>query len=250
MSQGAAEIDIIDGTGGLFTSTELWNIRWAVNYWGKYQFNWSPWVMHGYDVFAFGSVGSGPNSWKVELLTTSDQPGALGYHENAARQSTPHSTRGLAAASGLPLAKIFVQTAREAGIPPTEVLFHEIAEALVDPWVNEESRVRKYLRNKFWYIAEVGDPVQGRAYDLGAPYGRTTGIMVSDFAYPSWWRQKQGRAATSIAADLEIWRGGHPSYPRLEPFELAPEGYMSIAPEHEPENWSQIYGSRAQRHIT
>jgi len=244
MLQGKATVSVVDNTGGFFTADQLWNLRWAVNYWGKYQYNWSPWVMYGYNVFAFErAIGAqGVNTWLLELLNDSSEAGALGWHEDPNKGD--HSVRGLQSHNKLPLMKIFCKTSKEAGIQPSEVVIHELAEALVDPWVvNGEERKYLNVEKKEWYIAEVGDPVQGRGYDLGAPYGRSTGIVVADFAYPRWWLQPQGRPATSIASDERIWTGAVPKL-GVAPFELAPEGYMSVAPENEPENWSQIYGLR------
>lgn len=185
----------------------------------------------------------------MELLDTCDQPGALGYHEDrkfdsesvGPRKSSKRSSRGIAlhpqTEELVPLAKIGVQTSKEDGVQPSEVVGHEVDEMLVDPDVYDEAKIRKYLDSvsKRWFIGEVCDAVQGRGFDVGAPEGRTTGIIVPDFCYPGWWRQPQTRAATSFAEE-------HGLAPRVEPFTVASGGYMSVAPEAEPTNWSQITG--------
>ena len=86
-----------------------------------------------------------------------------------------------------------------------------------------------------WYIVEVGDPVQGRGYDVGAREKHETGIIVADFAYPRWFGYAQSRPQTSAAEELA-------GAIHLGPFAIGKDGYMSVAPEAEPENWSQIYG--------
>lgn len=232
---------------GTFTATQIYNIWWSLRYQALYQYNRSPWVEHGYatacaevQLLAPGApVPAG--AWNVELLDVSDQPGALGYHEDHAQKSSGHSTRGLAAGSETPLAKVFCKTSIEDGVQPSEVASHEILEMLVDPYVVNEAELRKYLDSaaKQWYIGEVGDPCQGRGYDVGAPEGNACNVpeaVVADFAYPGWWAQEQTRPSTSAAEEFKL-------APRLDPFVLAPGGYMSVAPEAEPTNWTQIYGS-------
>lgn len=232
---------------GTFTASQLFNTIWSLRYQALYQYNRSPWVEHGYCP-AIGDVApheGQPGAWVIELLDASDQPGALGYHEDVAHASTAHSTRGLAAGSQLPLAKVFVATSREAGISATEVASHEMLEMLVDPYVVNEAEVQKVLNKplKRWYIREVGDPVQGRGYPVGAPEHRSTPraeAVVADFAYPGWWGLEQTRRFTSAAEEFGL-------APALAAFQLAPGGYMSIAPENEPSAWSQIYGSDKKR---
>jgi hypothetical protein len=229
----------------------LFNAVWSLNYQAFYHYNRSPWVEHGYCEPCAGvhvlptGVPAPTDAWSIELLATSDQEGALGYHEDfGAKTSSPHSTRGLDA-NETPLAKVFLQTSEEAGVAWTEVASHEMLEMLVDPYVVDESRLRKYLNTaaKEWYVAEVGDPVQEQGYDVGFPEGHTTNVVVSNFAYPGWWAQEQRRLATSFCSDKESWHGAPPDS-NLAPFALAPGGYMSVAPEAEPENWSQIFGAR------
>ncbi len=229
-------IVVEDLTSSLFTSTQIFNVCWTLNWQALYEFNRSPWVEHGYCESAQSvlhlpkGAETPPGAWKVELLDTSDQEGALGYHEDQAHTSSPHSTRGLAQGSQTPLAKVFVQTSLEDGVQPSEVASHEMCEMLVDPFVTNESEVRKYLDTaaKEWYIAEVGDPVQGEGYGI---VPNVPEAVVANFAWPLWWGQGQTRPQHDQ-------RGT-----RKAPFELAPGGYMSVAPESEPSNWSQIYGS-------
>jgi hypothetical protein len=253
-SHPAVVITIVDRTSpGTFDADRLRNLVWAQRYQDLFHYNRSPWVERDLsapiaDVVLIGPDEQPPaDSYHVELLDTSTEPGALGWHEDEAHASSAHSARGKAAGTEQPLAKVFCKTSKEDGIEPTEVVSHEILEMIVDPWVTNEADIRKYLNpaDHFWYIGEVGDPVQDRGYDVGAPEGRPCGVpeaIVADFAYPYWWGQAQRRTAVCFCDDGEAWKT-LPAVPHLQPFELAPGGYMSRAPEANPEEWGQIYGS-------
>lgn len=230
-------VTVQDQTAAGIDPTALFNWVWALDYQAKYHYGRSPWVQRGYappaqvHLLPKGAPVP-PGAWPVALLDVSDQPGALGYHEDGAFRSSPHSARAVTA-SGVPNGKVFVATAREDGIDPCEVVSHEILEMLVDPYVANETEVRKVLDTvaKEFYIVEVGDPVQGNGYDIGAPEGRHCGVTVADFALPAWWEMAQTRPDLSFRDSVKA------------PFELAPRGYMSVAPEANPTAWTQIYGS-------
>jgi hypothetical protein len=173
-------------------------------------------------------------TWHIELLDTSDQAGALGYHEDEAfdsqsagpKKASDHSSRGLRAdAPEIPLAKVFVKTTMEAGEHPGEVLSHEALEMLVDPRVVSDVRTVIDPAKKQKVIVEVGDPVQGCGYLIGDVY-------VADFALPAWFGYLQTRNPTQMS-----WRSSV-----TVSFELAPGGYISVAPEGS-EDWQQVFGS-------
>jgi hypothetical protein len=250
-----ATIHIQDNTTpGTLSQIALHQLVWGLRYQALYQYNRSPWVERGYatrvqDVIVLpkGQVPP-PGWWLIELLDECDQPGALGYHENRAfsstsatgpRKGSDRSSRGIAlhpqTGEPVPLAKIGVLTSRNDGVQPSEVASHELLEMSVDPDVMDESRIRKYLdtASRRWYIGEVCDATQGRGYDVGAPEKHTTGVVVADFCYPSWWRQPQKRSQTSFAEEAGLAA-------RLEPFTIAAGGYMSVAPEADPTRWTQI----------
>lgn len=233
-------------------------------------FNASPWVERGYVAGFAGFTIIGRTApiptgcWVAEFIDKDpNQPGALGYHEDQAfdstiegmspeafaaahaigvtdihskrpRKASQHSMRGLAehpdTGELIPVLKILVNTTLADGASVSEVFSHEALEALVDPFVTQEASIRKYLDHatKRWVIGEIGDPVQGRGYTVA-------GVTVADFVYPSWFGLSQSRSYTSCAEQ----KG---TAPRVEPFALAPGGYMSVAPEHEPDNWSQVFG--------
>jgi len=174
-------------------------------------------------------------TWHIELLDTSDQQGALGYHEDRAfdaqsagpKKASMHSSRGLRAdAPETPLAKVFVKTTMEANEHPGEVLSHEACEMCVDPNVTRSVRTVINPAKKQKVIVEVGDPVQGCGYQIGD-------VWVADFALPAWFGYPQLVNPTQMS-----WRSSV-----TEPFELAPNGYISVAPEG-TEEWSQVFGGQ------
>lgn len=248
-------------TPGTFTPEQEHNLVWSLKYQALYHYNRSPWVERDYsapvaDVRLLAPGEAPPaGSWHVELLDTSTEPGALGWHEDEAHASKTgpsgaHSLRGLAAGTETPLSKVFCKTSREDGVNPSEVASHEINEMMVDPWVTNEAEIRVYTdpANGKEYIGEVGDPVQGRGYDVGLPEGRPCKVpeaIVADFALPAWWGQPQRRLATAFCSDTESWTGATVPAPNLAPFELAPGGYMSVRVKGG--EWEQIFGADKQK---
>ncbi len=210
------------------TPQELRDLVWSLNYQALYHYGRSPWVENGYAPPAHVGLlpkGAMPpvGAWNVILLDTSNLAGALGYHEDEANNDIPYSD-------------VFVGTARENNVEPCEVASHEMLEMLVDPHVNEVRKVLNKEKEEF-YIVEVADPVQGCGYDIGAPEGRHCGVTVADFALPAWFGMAQTPPGLSFRDSVE------------KPFELAPQGYISVAPANEPENWKQIFGATSNKKL-
>jgi hypothetical protein len=265
---------VIDKTSaGTWTGTQLRDTVWSARYAALFFHNRSPWVEHGYvgpiadvvllsptPVEGIPTVSEIPaGAWIAELADTSDQPGAIGYHEGQARvtkagPSGAHAERGVALhpATGeeTVLMRNFVATARQDSVYVTEVITHELFEAAVDPYVNNDSEIRVYLNpaDGYEYIGEVGDPVQERAFDVGAPEGRPCGVpeaYVSDEAYPGWWGQEQRRPAVCFTQDAESWVT-LPSVEQIVAFQVATGGYMS---RRKPGGeWEQQFGSKHADH--
>lgn len=258
-SRGTWKGPTVDHGIGAPAHKQLADTVWASKYAALYYFNRSPWVEHDYvgaiaDVQLLGPHDPIPaGAWVIELLDTSDEPGALGYHEDQAfskdshglKKSSGRSSRGKAlhpdTGEEIPLAKVFVHTCRQDGVPASEVLTHELFEMTVDPQVVDETLLRVYVNpaDGNEYIAEVGDPVQDRAWDVGAPEHRPCGVdeaLIADLAYPAWWGQEQTRPYTSLCEELGL-------SDRVGPFEVAPGGYISFrGPDGE---WQQVYGQKA-----
>lgn len=177
-------------------------------------------------------AAAAPESWHLEILDTSDQPGALGYHEEQAfndqadvgrlAKASGRSSRGLRAdAPELPLMKVFAKTAQEDGASLSEVCSHELLEAAVDPRPMREPRTVVNQAKQQKVIVEVGDPVQECGYQID-------GVTVADFAEPAWFGYPGARMS---------FRESVP-----QPFGLAPGGYISVCPVG-TESWEQVFGN-------
>jgi hypothetical protein len=212
---------------GTLTPKQLLDLVWSLNYQALYHYGRSPWVEHGYaqpaHVVQLPDGAAPPvGAWNIILLDTSPEAGTLGYHEDEGGNQIPYSD-------------VFVKTAEGDGVNPAEVASHEMLEMLVDPHVANPRKVLNSEAKEF-YIVEVADPVEGCGYDLGAPEGRHVGVTVADFVFPAWFGMAQTRPDLSFRDSITT------------PFELAPQGYISVAPEAKPGDWSELRGAdRATR---
>lgn len=222
-----------DKTAGGLDQMRVWNWAWCMNYQFTQHYQYSPWVERGYSQSAHclylpreATVPSG--AWPVFLEDTSPEAGALGWHEDyfasKVGPSGIHSARKFSAAGETPEAYVFVKTCEEDGVDPMEVVSHECLETIVDPYVTKQKTIKVARHDGKLWIVEVGDPVQGNGYEL------VPGYTLADFAYPKWWDLPQTRPDLSFRNSVS------------ESFKLAPGGYISVAPENEPEKWEQIYG--------
>ncbi len=156
------------------------------------------------------STQPAPGSYWMVFLDNSDQAGALGYHD-----LTPE---------GLPLAKIFVETANEAGEPVNLVASHEMCEMAVDPYIN---CAFQDLSGYFW-AGEVCDPVEAPQYAY-----QIDGVTVSDFVTPAYF----GYEYASGPYDFKGYASG--------PFVVLPGGYAQVfVPRF---GWIQITGDDASK---
>jgi hypothetical protein len=212
----------------------------------KNDYGGSPWVTDGLateiDEVVLIAKGAAPprDTWHLEILLNSNQPGALGYHEEQGavmkggtatdgvlRKASHHSSRGLRSDhSHLPLMKIFAETTKEDKASLAEVCSHEMLEAAVDPTPMKAPRTAANADQGRIYIVEVGDPVQECGYDIN-------GQTVADFALPAWFGIQQSQAPDQMSFRSSV----------AKPFQIAPGGYISWAPENEPNNWRQEQGS-------
>jgi hypothetical protein len=108
--------------------------------------------------------------WLVWLKTNSDVPGAAGYH---------------AAEGGAPFARIFVVDILAYGMSWTAVASHEIAEMMVNRWV-DLGIMGTYQGGVGCYTMEACDPCE-RFGSLHA-YGAGKTIVVSDVCTPAYFR--------------------------------------------------------------
>jgi hypothetical protein len=126
--------------------------------------------------------------WHLYFMEHSDQEGALGYHDEE---------------TGLPILKVFVADCERAGIAPSACASHELAEALVDPWLRRSEQDPK---GRFW-ACEVGDPVQSSTYEVF----EVPGVVLQNFVYPAWFGEAPGQLdhLALIKEPLEVPEGGY-----------------------------------------
>lgn len=146
--------------------------------------------------------------WQLVVLDTSDEAGALGYHDLSPE--------------GLPLGKVFAKTDKLYGVELSVTLSHELLEMLGDPNIN----LCAQANNGDIYAYENCDAVE--ADGLGY---RTEGVLVSDFVTPAWFSEDAP---------------GPYSYKNnvTKPFWLAKGGYISVFVNG---SWTQRYAMTAKK---
>lgn len=145
-----------------------------------------------------------PHTAVINVVGTSDQQGALGYHDE-----TPE---------GLPVGYIFAADDKKFGYNPGITFSHEVLETVLDPKIKDAVYHRAQHGDEF-HAHEACDAVE--ADDLGYAITLTGGkqILVSDFVMPDYFDDSaHGRAG----ARFDFM--GHLS----EPFSLAPGGYQIV----------------------
>lgn len=155
-----------------------------------------------------------PNCWWIVLLDTPDVPGALGYHD-----LTPDN---------LPLSKVFVKLAKQYGYSWTVTASHEALEMLVDPYINLTAFVQTTNTRGTLYAYEVCDACEDDSYGY---YIGT--VKVSDFVYPTWFEDSPLKPGTKYDFRGKI----------TAPFQLLPNGYISVFYIYNSSGWRAQYGS-------
>jgi hypothetical protein len=132
-------------------------------------------------------------AWNVVLLDTSDEAGALGYHD-----LTPE---------GKPLSKCFIKTDLQYGSEPSVTVSHELWEMLVDPYIS----LFDFDSNRRVFVAhESADAVE--ADDLAF---EVDGVKVSDFVLPRFFDPTARNSGIQFSYQHAV----------NQPFELAHGGY-------------------------
>lgn len=145
-------------------------------------------------------------AWALVLLDTADVANALGYHD-----LTP---------DGLPLSRVFVRSTIAAGQQVSVTASHELAEMLVDPAIN----LAATGPSGTFYAYETADPVEEEEFAID-------GVLMSDFAYPSWFEAFHKPGATQFDHLKRVRR----------PFQILAGGYMPV---FKNGRWTQVFGSR------
>lgn len=147
-------------------------------------------------------------TWLLALLDTSDQAGALGYHD-----VTPDF---------LPLGKAFLKTDADNGYSMTVTADHELKEMLVDPLCDRTVIAGSTKKNMAAYAYEVCDPCEDDKFGY-----TIDNVLLSDWIYPAWFDQ-------GFLGPFDF--KNHIK----QPFQLLPGGYASVLPLKKPGTWTQI----------
>jgi hypothetical protein len=186
------------------------------------------------------SAKRSPNEWVFSIVDTDAQvPDALAYHTEQNDDVT-----------GYILAKTILDNGGvllwrdEHTDTVASALFHEIAEALVDPTVNAWWQDQS---GQFW-AAEVCDPVQGNIVQvhvsLPAPRGHPASTVVvglSDYVLPAWRDPESPNSATGAAKKNYLGT-------LTAPFTIAPGGYAVVLPAGQTQT-TQIWGEKVSEAV-
>jgi hypothetical protein len=112
-------------------------------------------------------------AWQMIVLDSSDQAGALGYHEISS--------------TGQPLGKVFAKSDITYGTSWTVTMSHELLEAIVDPFCLLTASYQLNDGSLVVATVEVGDAVEDDScgYLIGD-------VLVSDWSTPAWWGLANG----------------------------------------------------------
>ncbi|HZC80161.1 MAG TPA: hypothetical protein VE222_00330 [Nitrospiraceae bacterium] len=154
-------------------------------------------------------------SWWLTLLDSSDQAGALGYHDltNA----------------GLPMGKVFAGSDLNLGYQWTVTASHELLEMLADPDINLTAFVESSDTSGVLYAYEVCDACEADEFGY-----RIDGTQVSDFVYPAWFESFRTEGSTQFDYRKRI----------KKPFELLKGGYIGVYDVKAGGGWHQITAER------
>lgn len=150
-------------------------------------------------------------NWWLVILDTSDQAGALGYHDLTSE--------------GLPMGKVFAQSDVQAGTSWTVTASHELLEMLGDPDIDLTVFVQPQANLGTLYAYEVCDACEDDQF--GYKIGQT---LVSDFVFPSWFESFRPQGSTQFDYQKKVTR----------PFQLLSGGYIGVFDVTGGTGWHQI----------
>jgi len=168
---------------------------------------------------SFVAAGTKPlsGSWWLVILDDTGQAGTLGYHDLTDE--------------AMPLGKVFVKTARDAGVEWTVTASHELMELLADPSINLSVCTTENSRLML-YAYEICDPCQADEFGCAID-----GVTVSDFLFPTWFETFH-RSGGAVPFDYCGRIGA--------PFVLLPGGYASVLDTTNPAaGWTEKRGPAA-----
>jgi len=151
------------------------------------------------------------DAWWLVVLDTSDEAGALGYHD-----LTP---------AGLPIGKVFAKSDKHYETSVSVTTSHELLEMLGDPGINMTAAVSDDEGNVSFLAFEACDACEDDKYGYDID-----GVLVSDFVFPSWFG---GVEATQYDYCAQI----------KEPRKILPGGYIGVWTP--TTGWIQVTGNEA-----
>ena len=174
------------------------------------------WGMPANLVFVPSTHQPEPTAWVVQLLDTSDEKGALGYHDMTN--------------ADLPVAKIFAKDDQKYGLSWSVTLSHEVLEMIADPFVDTTVFVQDGETTGNLVAFEMCDAVESDSFGY-----KINDVLVSNFVLPAFF--ERNRAPKSTKFDF---RGI-----LVAPLSIAKEGYLSIFPVNPAtKGWTQQQGSQ------
>lgn len=137
-------------------------------------------------------------AWAFRITDTSDQAGALAYHDIDG--------------NAVPTASIFAKTEKQYGASWTVSLTHELWEALADP----ECTACAQVSQTEVVALETGDPVEADQFGFTAPGADGSPILLSAFVSRNWFVPGAPGPYS------------YPDHILTKPLQLAAGGYVSI----------------------
>jgi hypothetical protein len=145
--------------------------------------------------------------------------------DNDAVGLVPADDIAYAKATSLECTRVFVEPVREQeggildGDPSvSSVVSHEALERFIDPWIDQWVSTPD---GRAAYALEAADPVEEQAYEILVPGEPATGeeevaataVMVSNFVFPAWFRERTPRGKVDhmgeLSRSLELSRDGY-----------------------------------------
>jgi hypothetical protein len=162
-----------------------------------------------------------PGTWWLTILDTSDQAGALGYHD-----VTDQS---------LPLGKVFAKSDIDSGYNWTVTASHELLEMLGDPDINLTAFVQTDQNSGAGtlYAYETCDACEADNYGYDI-----NGTTVSDFVYPTWFESFPHPAGAQFDFGKYV----------QAPFQLLPGGYIGVYNITAGNGWQQQTAQQGPYH--
>jgi len=172
-----------------------------------------------------------PGTWWLTILDTSDQAGALGYHDVTDQ--------------GLPAGKVFAKSDVDLGNSWSVTISHELLEMLGDPEINLTVFVQPDQNSGTLYAYEVCDACEDDQFGY-----LINGTLVSDFVYPSWFQPSLGAGTqfdfqNKITAPLQLLTGGYIGFFNVN----NGTGWQQKTAQGDPYSWEDRarVGSRRER---